>query len=64
MQPFAIKPEFQIASFERRLRRGGVFFRHPVAAIPQQHRAPAILTLRDSAFEIAIFKGVIFDFNR
>ncbi len=63
MQPFAIKPELRIASFERGLRRD-IFFWRPVAAIPQQHGAPAILTLRDGPLKVAVVERVIFDFDR
>ena len=38
--------------------------RLPAAAIPDDHRAAAILALRDRAFEVAIFEGVILDMDR
>src|SRR6185437_6679251 len=41
-----------------------VLLRLPGAAIPQHHRAAAILPLRNDAFELAVFERVILDMHR
>ena len=61
MQPFAFDHELQLAFSDRG--SGIAFFRHPVATIPKLDRATAILTLRNSSFEIAVIKRVIFDLH-
>src|SRR6185437_8900930 len=56
LQLVAIEAELEIALLET---RGGID-RFPIAAIPQLHRAAAILPLRDRAFEIAIVERMVF----
>ena len=63
MQPLALQRKLEIALSQRLLGRL-VAFRLTEAAIPQHHRAAAILTLGDSALEVAIVQWVILDFDR
>src|SRR6185437_1816988 len=56
VQLLAIKIEFQVAFLEAGL---GIF-RIPITAIPELHRAAAILPLRDRAFEVAVIERVVF----
>ena len=60
MQLVAMQVEFQVALLEAAL---GIF-RIPSAAVPQLHRAAAILVLRDRAFEIAVVERMVLDFDR
>src|SRR3546814_2663565 len=39
----------------------GVTKRRPAAAVPQHHRAAAVLTLRNGPFERAVFQRVVLD---
>src|SRR5450631_3461142 len=43
---------------------GGVAFRDPRSAIPQQHRSAAVLLRRNDALERSVLDGVIFDVHR
>ena len=60
VQLLAIQRELQVALLEAGL--GSVGF--PVAAVPQLHRAAAILSLGNGAFEIAVIERMILDFHR
>ena len=60
VQLFAIKRELQVALLEAGL--GSVGF--PVAAVPELHRAAAILVPGNGAFEIAVIERMVFDFHR
>ncbi|MFZ1886520.1 MAG: hypothetical protein WAU33_00705 [Candidatus Binataceae bacterium] len=63
VESIAVEVEFQVAGFERGL-WGNVVLRRPVAAVPQLHGAPAILTLGNCAFEVAIIERMILNFDR
>lgn len=62
MQPLAMKRELEVALLQGLFWRLAAF-RLPVAAIPQHHRATAILTLWNRAFEVAIVERVILDLD-
>ena len=61
VQLLAVELEFEMALREALVR---IADRLPTAAIPDDHRAAAILALRDRAFEIAVFERVILDMHR
>ncbi len=63
MQPFSIQGEFQIAAVERFLRRFTAF-RTPITAVPELHRAAAVLTFGNRALEVSVVQRMIFDFHR
>ena len=60
MQLLAVQGELQVALFEAAL--GIVAL--PIAAVPELHRAAAILALRDRAFEVAVVERMILDLDR
>ncbi len=62
-QALAVQCEFKVTLGQGRLGRP-VAFRLPIAAVPELHRAAAILTLRNRPFEIAIVQRVILDLDR
>src|SRR5271170_937930 len=55
-QPLAIENEFEMA-FQQGL--VGIVQGTPLATIPDDHRAAAIFSLRDRAFEIEIFERMV-----
>src|SRR5271156_3852068 len=61
LQFLAVKDELEIAFGQSLVR---VAQRFPGTFIPQHHRAAAILTLGNGAFEAAVFHRVIFDLDR
>src|SRR5262249_18200226 len=61
VQLLAVEPKRETAFAIARLR---VAFRIPAAAVPDHHRAAAILALRDRALEGVVFDRVILDVNR
>ncbi len=60
MQLLAMQRELQIALLESPFRIVGF----PIAAVPELHRAAAILPLGDGAFEIAVIQRMIFHLDR
>ncbi len=60
VQLLAVERELQLAAPQR---LGGVAFGFPSAAVPQQHRAAAVLPLGDDAFEVAVVDGVVLDLD-
>ncbi|MHC2386025.1 hypothetical protein ACVIHB_000841 [Bradyrhizobium liaoningense] len=60
MQLLAVQGELQIALLEAGFR----IIRFPRAAVPQHHRAAAILPFRNRAFEIAIVERMVFHLDR
>ncbi len=61
LQFLAVQSEFEVALLEAELR---VIFRLPAAAIPDHHRAAAILAFGDGAFERVVLDRMIFDVDR
>ena len=61
MQFLAVQAEFEIALGQHLV---GVAFRRPGAAVPQHHRAAAILALGNGALEVAVIEGMVFHFHR
>ena len=61
LQPLAFQSEFQVAALQPLMR---IALGNPVAAVPQLHRAAAILALGNGAFEIAIVERVVLDLDR
>ena len=63
LQFFSGENEFEFAVAKCLL---GIFVteRRPEAAIPQHHRAAAVLAFGNGAFEIAVVEGMVFDFDR
>ena len=61
MQAPAFQREFQVAAFQPVMR---IAFGNPVPTVPQLHRATAILTLGNSALEIAILERMVLDLDR
>ena len=63
MEALAFKSKLQVAlrqsSFGRNIALG-----RPETTIPQLNSAPTVLAFGNSAFEIAIIEGMIFDFDR
>ena len=41
-----------------------IALRHPVAAVPQLHRAAAILAFRNGPFEVAVIERMVLDLDR
>ena len=62
VKPLSLQSELEITLGECLL-RGFAPFRHPIAAIPELHGSPAILALRDCAFEIAVVERMVFNFD-
>ena len=60
MQLVAMQVEFEVALGEAAL---GIL-RIPIAAVPELHRAAAILILRNRAFEIAVVERMVLDLDR
>ena len=56
LQLLADQREFELALAQR---LGGIAVRGPEAAVPQHHRAAAILALGDGAFEVAVVERVV-----
>src|SRR3546814_15721312 len=42
----------------------GIAQRRPAAAVPQHHRAAAVLALRDRALEVAVCQPMVLDMHR
>ena len=61
LQPLAFQREFQVAAFQPVMR---IAFGNPVAAVPELHRAAAILALGNGAFEIAVVERMVLDLDR
>ena len=61
VQLLAVELELEMALGKALVR---IADRFPAAAIPDDHRAAAILALRDRALEVAIFERVILDMDR
>src|SRR5581483_7340723 len=59
MQLVAMQAEFQITLLEPPF---GIV-RFPSAAVPELHRAAAILAFRNGAFEIAVVERMVLDFD-
>ena len=57
----AVELELEVA-LRVALRR--IVLRHPGAAVPQHHRARAVLLRRDHAFEVAVFERMVLDMHR
>ena len=60
MQLIALQLEQQFSFFQPFVR---IFERHPHAAIPHNHRAGAVIPLRDDSFEVAVLEWVVFHFD-
>ena len=60
-EPLAVQGELQVALLQALVR---IAFRDPVAAVPQLHRAAAILALRDGALEVAVVERMVLDLDR
>src|SRR5690606_36065823 len=60
LQTLAMQREFELAACQRSIDRKRSFGL-PVAAIPELHRAAAVLAGRDGAFEVAIVQRMILD---
>ncbi len=58
LQPLAVQDDLQVALLQA-LVRVGPRFGLPVAAVPQHHRAAAVLALRDRPFEVAVVERVV-----
>jgi hypothetical protein len=63
LQPLAVEDDLQVALLQA-LVRVGPGFRLPIAAVPEHHRAAAVLALGDGAFEIAVVERVVLDLDR
>ena len=63
LQPIAIQRKFQFSLFKLRFWINGAF-RSPVSAVPQLHRAAAILTFRNRAFEVSVVERMILHLDR
>ena len=63
VQPLAVEREFEVALRPAPARRHAAFGL-PVAAVPELHRAAAILALGDGALEVAIVERMILDLHR
>src|SRR5262249_38909851 len=63
MHALAFHHEFQFALAQLLLGRG-LAFRRPQTPIPKLHGAPAVLAVRNRAFEIAIVERVILHLDR
>ncbi len=61
VQPLAVQRELQVALRQALLRRHAL--RRPVAAVPQLHRAAAVLALGDGALEVAVVERVVLDLH-
>ena len=60
MEFFAVEGELEVALLVSGFRILGL----PIAAVPELHRAAAILALRDRAFEIAVIERMVFHLHR
>ncbi len=61
LQPLAVQGELQVALAPAW--RSRVALGLPVAAIPQHHRAAAVLALGDRPFEVAVVQRVVLDLH-
>jgi hypothetical protein len=61
VQALAVEREFQVALRQPLVR---VDLGFPIAAVPELHRAGAILALRDRALEVAVVERMILDLDR
>src|SRR6185436_19318401 len=61
LQLFAVERELEAAGVVALVR---VLLRLPRPAVPQEHRAPAVLALGDDALERAVLDGMILDVHR
>ncbi len=63
VQALAVERELEVAALKCRLRRLSSF-RFPVAAVPELHRAAAVFSLGDRAFEVAVIERMVLDLHR
>ena len=61
VQAFALKDELEVALLQAFVR---ITLRQPVAAIPQLHRAAAILAFGNGALEVAVVERMVLDLDR
>src|SRR4029453_10395234 len=61
LQLVAVERELEVAGVVALVR---VFLRLPRPAVPQEHRAPAVLALGDDALELAVLDGMVLDVHR
>ena len=61
MQALAFEDELEVALLQAFMR---IALRRPVAAVPQLHRAAAILAFRNGALEVAVVERMVLDLDR
>src|SRR3981189_2114169 len=61
VQALALEDEFQVAFLQPLVR---IALGQPVAAIPELHRAAAILALGNGALEVAVVERMVLDLDR